>query len=564
MPQGLAPGARDNGPAANVAAAQGTGINERETPIMTKAFTRLRAVALASALILGSAVSAQAEQVLHRGNAAEPGTLDPHKASGTWENNILGDLFLGLTTEAADGSIIPGAAESWTVSDDGKTYTFKLRAGATWSDGEPVTADDFVYGLQRILNPAFAAEYAWILYVIENAEAVNNGTEPDVTKIGARAVDANTLEIKLAAPAPYFIAQLTHYTAFPVPQHSIEKLGDDWLKAGNMVSNGAYTLAEWVPNSHIRAVKNPNFYDAANVQIDSVYYYPTEDQEAALQRFRAGELDTVDDFASESIDLLRKELPDETRISPYLGIYYYVFNTKQDAFNDVRVRQALSLAINREAITDQVLKTGEIAAYSFVPPGTENYAGPSYVSWKDTPYAERVEQAKALLAEAGYGPDKPLKFQLRYNTSANHERIAIAAQAMWKSIGVEAELFNSETAVHYNDLEAGIFDVARAAWIADYNDAQTFLGLLETRAGAQNYGRYSNAEYDALMEKASGLADLEERGQLMAEAEAIAMEEQPVAPIYYYVSKDLVSKRVDGWVDNVFNIHRSRWISLTN
>ncbi len=529
---------------------------------MIKAFARLTTAALAFAVALATASAVQAETVLHRGNAAEPGTLDPHKASGTWENNILGDLFLGLTTEAADGSIIPGSAESWTISDDGLTYTFKLREGLKWSDGEPVTAEDFVFSLQRILNPELAAEYAWILYVIENAEAINTGKEADFSKLGATALDARTLQVKLASPAPYFLAQLVHYTAYPVPKHSIEKLGDDWLKAGNMVSNGAYTLAEWVPNSHIKAVKNPNFYDAANVKIDTVFYYPTEDQEAALQRFRAGELDTQDDFASESIDLLRKELPNETRISPYLGIYYYVFNTKKEPFGDARVRQALSMAINREAITDQVLKTGELPGYSFVPPGTENHGGPTYVDWKDTSYAERVEKAKQLLAEAGYGPDKPLKFQLRYNTSINHEKIAIAIQAMWKALGVQAELFNSETAVHYNDLEAGVFDVARAAWIADYNDAQTFLALLETKAGAQNYGRWSNAEYDALMEKAAVTADLAERGKLMAQAEAIAMTEQPVAPIYYYVSKDLVSTKVAGWVDNVFNIHRSRFLSV--
>jgi len=530
---------------------------------MNKAFARLRTAALAVAVVLATAAVAHAETVLHRGNAAEPGTLDPHKASGTWENNILGDLFLGLTTEAADGSIIPGAAESWTVSDDGKTYTFKLRDGLKWSDGEPVTAEDFVFSIHRILDPAFKAEYAWILYVIENAEEYNTAKETDVNKIGARAVDARTLEVKLKAPAPYFIAQLTHYTAYPVPKHSIEKLGDDWLKAGNMVSNGAYTLAEWVPNDHIKVVKNANFYDAANVKIDTVYFYPTEDQDAALQRFRAGELDTQDDFASESIDLLRKELPNETRISPYLGIYYYVLNiAKNEAFKDLRVREALSMAVNREAITDQVLKTGELPAYSFVPPGTVNYGGPSYISWKDMTYGERVEKAKALLTEAGYGPDKPLKFQLRYNTSINHEKIAIAVQSMWKAIGVQADLFNSETAVHYNDLEAGNFDVARAAWIADYNDAQTFLGLLETRAGPQNYGRYSNPKFDDFMAKASLDADLTTRGKLMADAEAIAMADQPVIPIYYYVSKDLVSTKVAGWVDNVFNIHRTRWMTV--
>jgi oligopeptide transport system substrate-binding protein len=528
---------------------------------MIWALARLTAAALAGAVALASAVPAQAETVLHRGNSAEPRTLDPHKVSWTWESNILGDLFLGLTTEAADGSIIPGAAESWTISDDGKTYTFKLR-DAKWSDGEPVTADDFVYSLHRILDPNFSAEYASALYVIENAEAVNTGKETDLNKIGVRAVDPYTLEIKLKSPAPYFLAQLSHATAYPVPKHRIEKLGDDWLDPGKMVSNGAYTLAEWVPNDHVKLVKNPNFYDAANVKIDTVYYYPTGDQNQAVQRFRAGELDTQDDFASESIALLRKELPKETRIAPYLGIYYYVFNiAKNDAFKDMRVRQALSMAIDREAITDQVLKTGELPAYSFVPPGTVNYGGPAYVSWKDTPYAARVEKAKALLKEAGYGPDRPLKFVLRYNTNINHEKIARAVQAMWQRIGVQAQLFDAEVVLHYDDLNAGNFDVARVAWVADYNDAQTFLRLLETRTGPQNYGHYSNSAFDELMDRASRTADLTERGKLMAQAEAVAMEDQPVIPIYYYVSKSLVSTRISGWVDNAFNVHRTRWLS---
>ncbi|MCB1810965.1 MAG: peptide ABC transporter substrate-binding protein [Candidatus Competibacteraceae bacterium] len=512
------------------------------------------------ALAVVVSVNVQAQTVLRIGNVGEPKTLDPHFVSGVWENRIVGDLFMGLTTEGPDASTIPGAAESWTVSDDGLVYTFKLRAH-NWSDGTPVSAEDFVYSMRRILLPATAAEYASLLYTIKNAEAVNSGkAAPE--ELAVKALDEQTLEITLEAPAPFFIDQLTHYTAFPVPRHVVEKYGNDWVKKGNIVSNGPYVLNEWIPNTHVILDKNPEFYDAANVMIDQVYFDPNEDRSAVQKSFRAGELDIAKDFASDQIDWLRENLPQETHIAPYLGIYYYPINTSKAPFNDKRVRQALSMALNREAITDKVLKTGEVPAYSFVPPGTGNYAaGPSYVSWKDVPYAERVEQAKALLAEAGFGPDNPLQFTLSYNTSENHKRIAIAASAMWKQIGVQAELFNSEVKVHYDRLKQADFDIARAGWIADYNDPQNFLYLLETRTGPNNYGRFDNAEYNQLMEQAQVTSDLAKRAEIMAKAEAIAMEEQPIIPIYYYVSKNLVSQAVKGWIDNTKDVQRTRWLS---
>ena len=511
-------------------------------------------------LLIGALAQAQME--LRVGNVGEPKTLDPHFVSGTWENRIVGDLFMGLTTEAADGSTIPGAAESWTVSDDGTVYTFKLR-DHLWSDSIPVTAEDFVFAMRRILEPAAAAEYASLLYTIKNAEELNSGKMEGMENLGVRAADPKTLEITLRAPAPYFIGQLTHYTAFPVPKHVVEKHGNDWVKKENIVSNGPYVLNEWVPNTHVILDKNPTFYDASNVQIDRVIFYPDEDRAAVQKRFRAGEVDIVKDFASDQIDWLKANIPEETHIAPYLGIYYYPINTSKPPFDDVRVRQALSMALNREAITDKVLKTGELPAYSFVPPGTDNYAaGPAYVSWKDTPYNERLENAKQLLAEAGFGPDKPLQFTLSYNTSENHKRIAIAAAAMWKQLGVQVDLFNTEVKVHYDRLKQADFDIARAGWIADYNDPQNFLYLLETRTGPNNYGQYSNPQFDQLMIDAENTQDLQKRGEIMAQAEAIAMADQPLIPIYYYVSKNLVSKAVQGWVDNTKDIQRTRWLSV--
>lgn len=523
-----------------------------------------RAFVLGTALIAGSitmlsSTHAQAEKILRVGNDGEPQSMDPHFISTVQTSRISDDMSLGLLTYGPDGQPVPGAAESWTVSEDGKTYTFKIR-DHNWSDGTPVTAQDFIAGWERLLDPALGAEYASLLYIIEGAEDVNTG-KPGA-KLGAKALDDHTLEVKLTAPAPYFLAQLTHQTAFAIPRHVVEKYGKDWVKPENIVVNGAYKLAEWVPNVHTKLVKNEAFYDADNVAIDEVIYYTYEDRTAMQNRFRAGELDVARDIASEQISWLRENLVDSLRIAPYSGIYYYAIRTDKEKFKDVRVRKAMSLAINREAITDSVLKTGELPAYSFVPPGTGNYTEPAYVSWKDLSYADKLAEAKRLMAEAGYGPENPLKLTLRYNTSENHKRIAIAVQNMWKQIGIEAELFNTEGKIHYADLKVGDFEVARAGWIADYNDPQNFLFLGEGRTGPLNYAGFDNPRYNELMMAAEQESDLLERAELMHQAEAIMMEAQPYIPIYYYVSKQLVSPKIKGWIDNAPDRHLTRWLDI--
>ena len=504
---------------------------------------------------------ARAEIVYRMATMGEPKTLDPHGVSGTWENYIVGDAFMGLLTDAADASAVPGAAESWTISDDGLTYMFKLR-DHKWSDGTPVTAEDFVYSWRRLLDPATAAEYASIMFPVKNAEKINSGEIKDLTQLGVRAIDDKTLEVTLENPTGYFLELLTHYTSFPVPKHVIDKVGSDWVKPGNIVSNGAFRIIEWTPNSRVVAEKNPEFYDATNVKIDQVIYYPDEDRNEVTKRFRAGEIDYVDDFASEQIDFLKQNLPQETRVYPYLGTYYYPINQNKAPFNDPKVRRALSMAIDREVITDKVLKTGELPAFGVVPPKIGDYGDPYVPEWADMPFAERQAMAKQLLQEAGFGPDNPLKFTLSYNTSENHKRIAVAAQAMWKAIGVQAELVNREVKVHYDELKQNNFDVARAAWVADYNDPQNFLYLLETRTGPNNYGRYSDPEFDRLMVAQAESRDQAERMKAMHEAEKIAIEADAWIPIYYYVSKALVSPKLQGYVDNTKHIHRSRWMSL--
>jgi oligopeptide transport system substrate-binding protein len=516
-------------------------------------------VALAVAGTFALATAAQAQTTLRIANMGEPASLDPHYISGTWENRIVGDLFLGLTTESAEAKVIPGAAEKWTISPDGLTYTFTLR-DHKWSDGQPVTAGDFDFALRRILAPETPAKYASLLYTIKNAEKFKKN---ETKELGVRAVDAKTLEITLENPTPYFLAQLTHYTAYPIPKHVVEKFGKDWVKPGNFVSNGAYVMTEWLANDQLKAVKNRNFYDAANVKIDNVVYYPGEDRAAAARRFRAGEIDYQTDFASDQIASLKRDLPRETRISPYLGIYYYSINTAKKPYDSKLVRQALSMAIDRSAITDEVLQTGELPGYSFVPPGVDNYTkDPAYASFKDMSQADREKKAKELMTQAGFTAANPLKLTISYNTSDNHKRIAVAIQNMWKAIGVQAELFNTEVAVHYENMQQGNYDIGRAGWIADYNDPQNFLYLLQTSTGPLNYAKYSSKDYDTLMDQASKTTDLEIRAEILKKAEAVVMEDQPYIPIYYYVSKNLVSNKLNGWVANTKDVHRTRWMSL--
>ncbi len=515
------------------------------------------AICCSALLFSGFAVAGGTLRVATMG---EPASLDPHKISGTWENYVVGDMFVGLTTEDPAAIPVPGVAKSWTISEDGKTYTFKLRE-SVWSDGTPLTAHDFVFSMRRILLPETAAEYASLLYIIEGSEAINTGKAKPET-LAVKAIDDLTLEIKLTGPAPYFLGLLTHYTAYPVPRHVMAKHGKEWTKKENMVVNGPFKLIEWLPNTHVKVTKNDTYYDAGSVSLDNITFYTQEDRSAVQKRFRAGEIDVAKDFASDQINWLRANLPEETHIAPYMGVYYYPINTKVEPFTDLRVRKALSMAVNREAIVDKVLKTGELAAYSFVPPGVANYPKNAEVDWKDIPYGERVKQAKALLKEAGFGPDHPLEFTLRYNTSENHKRIAVAVASMWKQIGVKTELFNSEVKVHYAELKQANFQVARAAWVADYNDAQNFLYLLETRTGVNNYGQYSNAKFDGLMLEAEVTADLAKRGDLMRQAEEQAMADCPVIPIYHYVSKNLVAKNVVGFVDNPKDVNRWRYVSL--
>ncbi len=494
-------------------------------------------------------------------NGGDPTSLDPQKISGDWENRIDGDIFEGLVTEDPKDNPIPGQAASWTISPDQKVYTFKLRDGIKWSDGTPVTAQDFVFAFQRLMDPKTAAQYAYLQYTIKNAEKINKGEIKDPTQLGVKAIDDKTLEITLENPTPYFLNALMHYTAYPLPKHVVEAKGESWVKVENIVTNGPYKPVEWVPGSHVSNVKNDQYYDAKDVKIDKVNFYTLEDQSAALKRYRAGEFDILTSFPADQYEWIQKNLPGQAHVVPFLGTYYYVLNATKPPFNDKRVRQALSMAVNREVIGPKILGTGELPMYSWVPPGTANYGEPAYVSWKDEPYKQKVEEAKKLLKEAGFGPDHPLKAQLRYNTNDNHKRIAVAIAAMWKPLGVDIELYNTETKVHYDEMQRGQVEIGRAGWLADYNDPINFLNLLSTGV-EMNYGRWSNPDYDALIKQGNEEIDLKKRAEIYKKAEQLALDDSAAIPIYYYVSQNIVAPKVQGFVDNIQDIHRTRWLSV--
>ena len=498
--------------------------------------------------------------VFYRGNGAEPETLDPNHVQTSYENSVVSDMLIGLMTEDADGESIPGAATSWETSEDGLTWTFHLREHQ-WSDGTPVTAHDFIYSWQRLLAPETAATYAYFIFIIKNAEAINAG-DMDPSMLGARAVDDHTLVIELEHPVPYLLEMLPHNTMLPIPSHVVEEHGNAWTRPGNYVGNGPYTLVEWVPNGHITLVKNPLFYDAENVSIDRVVFYPTQDYDAALRRFRAGELDVQVRSPAASFDFIRQNMAENLNQAPQLTVEFIAMNQSVPPLDDVRVRRALNLALNREIITDTVRRVGETPAYSMVPPGIANYTHEPEFDFKDTPYPERIAEAQALMQEAGFGPNNRLSVELAIrSTSADARRVPAAIQEMWREIYVNLEIAQMDTAIFYSRMDEHDFELGQAAWGADFNDAINFLDLLRTGNG-QNYGLYSNPDYDALLDQALNESDVEARAELLARAEMIALQDAAWIPILFWANTNLVHTYVSGWHANPQDHHRTRWVTI--
>ncbi|HSM96904.1 MAG TPA: peptide ABC transporter substrate-binding protein [Rhizomicrobium sp.] len=468
-------------------------------------------------------------------------------------------MMTGLATEDAAGNPIPGAAKSWSVSADGKTWTFHLRRHR-WSDGVPVTSHDFAFAWRRLLDPKTAAPYAYNMWVVKNAEAISAGKLPP-SALGVSTPDDSTFVVQLEHPAAYLPQLLMHQTAFPIPRHTLLKYGNAWSRPQNDVSNGPYMVQEWIPNDHVTLVKNPYFYDAAHVRIATVRYFNTPDAQSALMRFRGHELDTQNPYPAAQIAWMRANLPAAIRSVPYLGIDYIVTNFRRKAFRDIRIREALSLAYDREAIVYKIRKVGETPAYNMIPPGVANYPNVAALDFKAMPYAARVAKAQRLMREMGYGPQH--HFHLVYATSTNPDqrRSAAVIQQMLAKIYIDMTISSVEIAQHLQRMQQHDFDIANASWIADFNDASNFLDLLRSN-GDNNYSGYSNPKYDALMDKAQQTVDLKERGRLMEEAEQTALRDYAWLPCYFLLTMDIVQPWVTGWVPNIRGFNRTRWLSI--
>jgi oligopeptide transport system substrate-binding protein len=505
-------------------------------------------------------VATAAENALRRSSTGEPQTLDPQLWVYGQDGNLAQDMFQGLTTLDAAAQTVPGQAASWTVSADGRVYRFTLHRGLRWSDGAALTSADFVYSLRRMFDPATASPSAALLYVIRNAREVNTGRLP-ISALGISAPDSATVVIELSHPAPYLLELLVH-RAFPVPRHVIEKHGRDWTRAGRLVSNGAFTLGEWRPGQHVRLVRNPRFHAAEQVKLDAVYHIPIEDPKVAVTRYRAGELDVVVTLPSEMIDALRRDFGRQLRLVQQIGLEYLAFNTQRAPLNDPRVRRALSMSIDRDLLGAKVLRAGELAAYCIVPPGVVGYPMRGCADFGQWTQARRGAEARRLLDAAGIGPANPLTLRMRYNNTDTQRRLSLALAAMWQTLGVRTVLLSGDMKAHQQALAQGDFDVARASWYAEDRDAASFLRLLDSRVPGLNVSRYRDAEFDRQLDLADESVDPVRRAAAMRGAEARAMESQPIAPLYWYVSRRLISPSVRGWVDNPRGVHLNRYLSL--
>lgn len=503
-----------------------------------------------SAAEVPAGVKLAEKQELVKGNGAEVASIDPQKTEGVPESNVIRDLFEGLVNQDADGNVVPGVAESWETQDN-KTFIFHLRKDAKWSNGDPVTADDFVFTFQRAVDPATASPYAWYLEMttMKNAAQIISG-KADKSTLGVKAIDANTLEVSLESAVPYFVKMMGHTTVKPVNKKVLEKWGDQWTKPEHFVSNGAYVLDSWVLNERMVLVRNKNYWDNDSTVINQVTYLPIESQNAEMNRFLAGELDMTDELPNEQFKRLQKEHPEDVKVVGNLCSYYYGFNNSKPPFDDARVRQALSYTIDRDVMTRILLGQGQKPAYFLTPEITADFhpTMPEYGTWTQK---QRNEKAKQLLEEAGYNKSNPLKFKLLYNTDDNHKKNAVAIASMWKkSLGaVDVTLENQEWKTYLDTRRQGNFDVTRAGWCGDYNEASAFLSLMQSN-NSSNDPRYHSKEYDAVMEKALNSTSDEERADLYAEAEKLLARDMPIAPIFQYVKARLVSPLVGGFPMN--------------
>ncbi|MGB9097936.1 oligopeptide ABC transporter substrate-binding protein OppA [Erwinia sp.] len=514
---------------------------------------------LAMAATVPAGVDLAAKQELVKGNGDEVQSLDPHKIEGVPESNVSRDLLEGLVISDTQGHPIPGVAESWE-NKDGKVWTFHLRKNAKWSNGEPVTAQDFVYSWQRLADPKTASPYASYLQYghLENIDDIIAGKKSPDT-LGVKALDANTLQVTLSESVPYFFKLLIHPSMSPVYKPAVEKFGEKWTQPENWVGNGAFKLQAHVINERIVVVRNPDYWDNANTKLDKVTFLPISSEVSDVNRYFSndGSDMTYNNMPIELFKKLQRDNPKELHVDPYLCTYYYEINNQKAPFTDPRVREALKLGLDRDIMVNKVLAQGQLPAYSYTPPATDgaNLTKPEWFGWTQE---KRNAEAKKLLAEAGYTADKPLTFELLYNTSDLHKKLAIAASSIWKkNLGVNIKLNNQEWKTFLDTRHQGNFDVSRAAWCADYNEPSSFLNTMISDSSS-NTAHYKSAAFDKVMADSAKASDEKSRSDLYAKAEQILDKDSAIAPVYYYVNARLVKTYVGGYtgkdaLDNVYD-----------
>ncbi|MEO6873749.1 MAG: peptide ABC transporter substrate-binding protein [Opitutaceae bacterium] len=487
-------------------------------------------------------------KVLRYGNGAEPQDIDPAIVTGTVEYRLIQTFSEGLVSEDPDMNIIPGAADRWEISPDGLIYTFHLRADGKWSNGDAITAEDFVQSYQRVLTPALASQYAYMLFNhVRGAKEYYEGKTTDFSKVGFAAPDPHTLVITLLQPAPFLLHAMNHYAWYPVHISTVKKFGGmtrrstAWTRPENFVGNGPYILKEWRPNQIIIAERSPTYWDRARVKIDEIDFYPTELADTEERMFRTGQLDITNEVPLTKLAIYRRDHPESVRVDPYDGLYFYRFNVARKPFDDVRVRRALALAVNRESLVKNVTLADELPAYNFVPQNLLGYRS-------EHTFKADLTEARRLLAEAGYpnGQGFP-RVELLYNTLEKHKTIAEALQQMWrKNLNVDITLVNEEWKVYLDDQHSRNFQFQRAGWIADYIDPHVFFDLWETNGG-NNDSNWGSPEYDRLLHSALDAPNNPARFAIYQKMEKILIDEMPIIPLFYYTRARLISPRVKGF-----------------
>ena len=471
------------------------------------------------------------------------------------------DVCEGLTLLDKNAGAAAGTARDWTVSADGKSYAFHLRPEARWSNGDRVVAADFVAGLRRLVDPATASSYAEVVGVITNASDIVAGRKPP-NSLGVAAPDESTVTFELKAPAPYLPSLLSHPSTCPVHRPTLAQHPDTYARPGVMVSNGAFVLAQWVQGTYVLLTRSHHYWNDAATRLDAVKYLQLTDDNAQLTRYRAGELHVTVGVPRGQIDWIRANLSDQFHSSPQLNTYFYGFNLDRAPFKDnVPLRRALSLVIDRDKLATLVLRTAELPAYGWIPPGVHDYSSQSF-DYRNMPMPERIAEARRIYAAAGYSAAHPLSFELRYNQGEIHDKLALAIASMWKeALGADVRLTQVEFKSLLQDIDRGNVEVFRSSWSGDYNDAYTFAQYLTGGFGV-NMPHYRSAEYDSLVNAAAAEADPQKRRALLESAERVALRDHPLIPIYFYANSHLVKPQVEGWYDNVMNVVYSKDLAL--